>query len=216
MIAPFVGATAARLRVSRSGGTPVTDRATQPTPPPDPNAVPITINGRAITARKGELVIAAAERSRHLHPTVLLPRADEPGRHVPDVPRRDRHRPRPDAASRRAWSRSPGHEGRDRVAGGEAGPGGHHRAAPRQPPARLPGLRQGRRVPAAGPGVQPRPGREPLRRGEAPLREADPDQRPRLPRPRALHPLRPLHPLRRRGRRRRARSTSPSAATRPR
>ena len=41
------------------------------------------------------------------------------------------------------------------------------------------------------------PGREPLRRGEAPLREADPDQRPRAPRPRALHPLRPLHPLRR-------------------
>jgi NADH-quinone oxidoreductase subunit G len=31
-------------------------------PPPDPNAVPITINGRAVTARKGELVIAAADR----------------------------------------------------------------------------------------------------------------------------------------------------------
>jgi len=29
----------------------------------DPNAVPITINGRAITARKGEYVIAAAERN---------------------------------------------------------------------------------------------------------------------------------------------------------
>ena len=28
----------------------------------DPNAVPITINGRAVTARKGELVIAAAQR----------------------------------------------------------------------------------------------------------------------------------------------------------
>ena len=84
----------------------------------------------------------------------------------------------------------------------QAGPGGRARAAARQPPARLPGVRQGRRVPAAGPGVHPRPRREPLRRGEAPLREADPDQRPRLPRPRALHPLRPLHPLRRRGRRR--------------
>jgi NADH-quinone oxidoreductase subunit G len=31
-------------------------------PPADPNAVSITINGRAITARKGELVIAAAQR----------------------------------------------------------------------------------------------------------------------------------------------------------
>ena len=31
-------------------------------PPVDPNAVAVTINGRAITARKGELVIAAAQR----------------------------------------------------------------------------------------------------------------------------------------------------------
>ena len=97
---------------------------------------------------------------------------------------------------------SPGHEGRHRVGDDEAGPGGHPRAAAGQPPAGLPGLRQGRRVPAAGPGVQPRPRREPVRRGEAALREADPDQLARAARPRALHPLRPLHPLRRRGRRR--------------
>ena len=71
-----------------------------------------------------------------------------------------------------------------------------------QPPARLPGVRQRRRVPAAGPDARLRPGRVPLRRGEAALREADPDQRPRAPRPRALHPVRPLHPLRRGGRRR--------------
>ena len=32
------------------------------TPPPDPNAVAITINGTPVTARKGELIIAAAER----------------------------------------------------------------------------------------------------------------------------------------------------------
>ena len=31
-------------------------------PAPDPNAVPITLDGRAVVARKGELVIAAAER----------------------------------------------------------------------------------------------------------------------------------------------------------
>ena len=70
-------------------------------------------------------------------------------------------------------------------------------------------------MPAAGPDVQPRPRREPLRRGEAALREADPDQRPRLPRPRALHPVRPLHPLRRRGRRRSADPLHPAAATTP-
>ncbi len=86
----------------------------------------------------------------------------------------------------------------------QARPGRRARAVPRQPPARLPGLRQGRRVPAAGPDAQPRSRREPLRRAEAPLREADPDQRPGVARPRALHPVRPLHALRRRGGRRQA------------
>ena len=90
---------------------------------------------------------------------------------------------------------------------------GMHRAAARQPSPRLPGVRQGRRVPAAGPVVQPRPRREPLHRGEASLREADPDQRSRAPRSRALHPVRSLHPLRRRGRRRRADPLHPAAAT---
>ena len=33
------------------------------TPPPDPNAVSITINGRTVEARKGELIIAAADRA---------------------------------------------------------------------------------------------------------------------------------------------------------
>ena len=85
---------------------------------------------------------------------------------------------------------------------GQEGAGRRPRVPAHQPPARLPGLRQGRRVPAAGPDDGLRAGREPLRRGEAPLREADPDQRPRVARPRALHPVRPLHPLRQ-GRRRR-------------
>ena len=84
----------------------------------------------------------------------------------------------------------------------EEGAGGRHRVPPGQPPARLPGVRQGRRVPAAGPVAQPRSRREPVRGGEAALREADPDQRARVPRPGAVHPVRPLHPLRRRGGRR--------------
>ena len=87
---------------------------------------------------------------------------------------------------------------------GPQGPGGRARVPPRQPPARLPGLRQGRRVPAAGPGALARPGREPLRRGEAPLGQADRPRPARLARPRAVHPVRPLHPLRRGDRRRRA------------
>ena len=39
------------------------------------------------------------------------------------------------------------------VGEGGRGPGGDARVHPREPPARLPGLRQGRRVPAAGPHV---------------------------------------------------------------
>ena len=49
---------------------------------------------------------------------------------------------------------------------------GRARVPARQPSARLPGVRQGRRVPAAGPDARLRPGRDPLRRGEAPLGEA--------------------------------------------
>ena len=85
---------------------------------------------------------------------------------------------------------------------GEEGPGRRARVPAGQPPARLPGVRQGRRVPAAGPDPGLRAGREPLHRGEAPLREAHRHLGPGAARPRALHPVRPLHPLRRRGGRR--------------
>ncbi len=53
------------------------------------------------------------------------------------------------------------------------GPGRRARVPPRQPPARLPGLRQGRRVPAPGPDPGLRARRVAVRRGEAALREAD-------------------------------------------
>ena len=84
----------------------------------------------------------------------------------------------------------------------EGDPGRRARVPADQPPARLPGVRPRRRVPAAGPDARVRSRRVALRRGEAPLREADPDQRSRAARPRALHPVRPLHALRRRDRRR--------------
>ena len=49
------------------------------------------------TARKGELVIAAAERAGDVHPTLLLAQPDELGRHVPACACRGRQRPRPAA-----------------------------------------------------------------------------------------------------------------------
>ena len=108
------------------------------------------------------------------------------------------------------------HGGRHRHRQGQEGPGRGARVPPGQPPPRLPGVRQGRRVPAAGPDAGLRAGREPLRRGEAPLREAHRHLRPRAARPRALHPVRPLHPLRRRGGRRGADRLRRAAATRSR
>ena len=52
-------------------------------------------------------------------------------------------------------------------AGRRQGAAGHHGAAADQPPARLPGLRQGRRVPAAEPGDDQRPRRVPVRRASS-------------------------------------------------
>ena len=86
---------------------------------------------------------------------------------------------------------------------GRRGPERDARVHPRQPSARLPGLRQGRRVPAPGPDLplRPRPDADDL--SEAHVRQADPDLADDRARPRALHPLLPLHALlgeRRRGR----------------
>ena len=148
-------------------------RAVDAEPEPDPNLVTVNLNGRDVPARKGDMVIAAALRGRRVRPALLLPPAHVAGRHVPPVHGRGRGSSRPDDGGvvHDPGRRRPG--GAHRHPAGQARPGGHARAAARQPPARLPGLRQGRRVPAAGPGVQSRARRVSLRRGEAPLREAD-------------------------------------------
>ena len=58
---------------------------------------------------------------------------------------------------------------------GRGGPGGGARVHPAQPPARLPGVRQGRRVPAAGPDVPLRAGQDALPRStSAPTRSRSP------------------------------------------
>ena len=143
-------------------------------------------------------------RRRRVRAALLLPPAHVAGRDVSPVHGRSRGAAWPDDGRvvHDSGRRRPG--GPHRHRSGQACPGGHARTAPRQPPARLPGLRQGRRVSAPGPGVQPRPGRESVRRVQASLREADPDLRSRVPRPRALHPVRPLHAVRRRSGRRQA------------
>ncbi len=64
-----------------------------------------------------------------------------------------------------------------------------------QPPARLPRLRQGRRVPAAGHHVRLGQRHLPLHRAQAPLRQAARALAADRDRPRALHPLLPLRAL---------------------
>ena len=69
------------------------------------------------------------------------------------------------------------------------------RVPARQPPARLPRLRQGRRVPAAGHHLRLGPRDLAHRRAQAPLQEAARALAADRDRPRALHPLLPLRAL---------------------
>ena len=64
-----------------------------------------------------------------------------------------------------------------------------------QPPARLPRVRQGRGVPAAGHHLRLGPGHVPLHRAQAPLPQAARAVAADRHRPRALHPLLPLRAL---------------------
>ena len=167
--------------------------------PTQVETVTITVDGKSIEARKGEMVIAAAERGG-----VYIPRFCWHPRLRPVGMCRmclvEVKGPRGFALVARllrAGGRRPG--GRHRLAQGQEGPGRRPRVPPDQPPPRLPGVRPGRRVPPPGPDLRLRPRREPDDRGEAALGEAHPDQPPGRPRPGAVHPVRPLHPLRRRG-----------------
>ena len=81
----------------------------------------------------------------------------------------------------------------DRARARRAARGG--RVPARQPPARLPGVRQGRRVPAAGHHLRLGPGHVALHRAQAPLPQAARALAADRDRPRALHPLLPLRAL---------------------
>ncbi len=171
----------------------------------------LTIDGIEVSVPKDTLVIRAAEQVG-----VQIPRFCDhpllaPGRRLPPVPgRHPRRRQRPrlpqaagllHAAGRRGHGRQhPGH-----LRGRRQGAAGRHGVPADQPPARLPGLRQGRRVPAAEPGDVQRPRRVPVlrdRRRQAHLPQADQHLRAGAARPRALRAVRALHPLLRADRRR--------------
>ena len=170
--------------------------------PDKPTTVKITIDDTELEVPPGTLVIRAAEQLGTIVPRFCDHRLLAPLGRLPAVPGRG-GRPA-QAADRLHHDGDRRHGGQDpaHLRGGQGRPGGQPRAAADQPPARLPHVRQGRRVPAPGPDPGPRAGGDPLRRDQAPLREADQDLRDGAAGPGALRALRPLHPLLQRDRRR--------------
>ena len=141
---------------------------------PAVDLVNLTIDGMRCRVPKGTLVIRAAEEVGIADPAVLRPPAARAGRRLPPVPRRRRDaraptaqlRPMPKPQASCTITVSRGHGGQDAadLAGRRQGAAGRHGAAAHQPPARLPGLRQGRRVPPAEPGDEQRPRPSPASR----------------------------------------------------
>ena len=182
-----------------------------------PSSSRVTIDGREVQVPKGTgLVETALAAGIEIPVFCYEPRLGPAGRRLPHVPLRGRGDAEApgrlhDDRARTGWSCKTAQTS----AKARRGAGRDARVHPRQPPARLPGLRQGRRVPAAGPHLPLGPGQHAHGVREAHLREADPGLADDRARPRALHPLLPLHALLRgRGRGRPARRREPRRAAR--
>ena len=143
-----------------------------PAEPSSPTAdlVTFTVDGIETAVPKGTLVIRAAEQLGIQIPRFcdhpLLAPAGACRQCLVEVwaPGRDGNAGQDAQAAGLLHPRGhAGHAGQDaaHVARGRQGPARRHGAAAHQPPARLPGVRQGRRVPAAEPGDEQRPRRAP-------------------------------------------------------
>ena len=182
------------------------------------DSVTLTIDGTSGHGRQGQDRAAGGHRARVLRPLLLLSPRSRHRRVLPRLHRQDREDG--EAADRVLDRLHRGHGRVDRVA--RRGPGASRRVRvpAGQPPARLPGVRQGRRVPAAGLLVLVRARRQPdgvpapdvRRRGREGRRRlrADADAEPQPVHP--VHPVRALHAggrHRRADRHRRARQRQP-------
>ena len=140
-------------------------------PRPEPGRSRFTIDGREVQAPENAMLVDAAKHGDVEIPVFCYePKLGQPGRRLPHVPRRDRGHPE---AADRLLDAGQGRHGRPHADRARArGAAGRRRVPAHQPPARLPGLRQGRRVPAAGHHL--RLGRRPLalHRAQAPLRRS--------------------------------------------
>ena len=161
---------------------------------PEVKLVTFEIDGRRSRRPQGDHAGRRRQARRRGDPLLLLRAEARPaGRRLPHVPRGDRGHPEAPDLLLHAGARR---DGRGHHLGSRAARAERGRGVPaRQPPARLPRLRQGRRVPA--PGHLVRVGRRALalHRAQAPLQEAARAVAARGDRPRALHPLLPLRAL---------------------
>ena len=130
--------------------------------------VRLTIDGVEVIAPKGELLIRTAERLGTVIPRFcdhpLLDPAGACRQCLVEVEMGGRPMPKPQASCTHHRRRRHGRQDPADLAGRGQGPAGRDGAAAHQPPAGLPDLRQGRRVPAAEPGDGPRPRGLPVRR----------------------------------------------------
>ena len=134
--------------------------------------------------------------ARHPDPAVLRPPAARPGRRLPAVPRRGRGPAQAGASCTTTVTDGMVVHTQLTSPVAEKAQRGIDGAAADQPPARLPGLRQGRRVPAAEPGDDQRPRPTPASTtssGPTPSRSTISEPGPA--RPRALRAVRALHPV---------------------
>ena len=154
---------------------------------PEPvDLVTLTIDGIEVSVPKGTLVIRAAEQIGISIPRFCdHPLLDPVGAcrqclvevATPGPDGQLRPMPKPQASCTMAVTAGMEVKTQHTSAGGRQGPARGHGVPPHQPPARLPGLRQGRRVPAAEPGDEQRPRRRRASRtssGPTPSRSTSP------------------------------------------
>ena len=161
---------------------------------PEINQITFEIDGRDVQRARGHDARGRRQARRRRDPLLLLRAQAGPARgRLPHVPGGDRGHA--EAADLLLHAGEGGHGGDHHVRPREARPGGGRGVPAGEPPARLPGVRQGRRVPAAGHLLRLGRRQEPLHRAQAPLPQAAGALPARGDRPRALHPLLPLRAL---------------------
>ena len=156
------------------------------------DVVNIEVDGRPLKARKGQMIMQLTDQAgiyvpRFCYHEKLLDR-----RQLPHVPRRGRESAEAHASLRNAGRR--GNEGVHPVGARARGTEGNDGVPADQPPARLPDLRSGRRVRAAGPCARVRQREVPLRRAQA-RGQGQEHRAAHLDGHDTVHPLHALRPL---------------------